>query len=51
MDQLKVEFGDDYLDQVSPEDVSLERITQGDVEVALERTSASDAYDSSKYEE
>jgi katanin p60 ATPase-containing subunit A1 len=51
MDQLKAEYREDYLDQVRPEDVTLERITQDDVAVALERTSASDAYDTAKYEE
>jgi katanin p60 ATPase-containing subunit A1 len=51
MDRLKAEYGDDYLDQVRPDEVSLELITQEDVAVALERTSASDAYDTAKYDE
>jgi katanin p60 ATPase-containing subunit A1 len=51
MDQLKAEFSDDYLDQVQPEDVSLERITQANVTLALEWTSASDASDTGKYEQ
>jgi katanin p60 ATPase-containing subunit A1 len=51
MDRLKEEYGDGYLDQVDPSEVKLELITKEDVAVALERTSASDAYDTAKYEE
>jgi katanin p60 ATPase-containing subunit A1 len=51
MDRLKSEYGDDYLDKVPPEDVKLELIARDDVAIALERASASGAYDTAKYEE
>jgi katanin p60 ATPase-containing subunit A1 len=51
MEGLKHHYGEDYLDHVHPEDVRLDLITSDDVAVALERTSASDAYDTAKYDE
>jgi katanin p60 ATPase-containing subunit A1 len=51
MEGLKQHYGEDYLDHVHPEEVRLDLITPDDVMVALERTSASDTYDSAKYDE
>lgn len=51
MNNLQQEYGDDYLDEVLPSEVKLDLITKEDVLVALERTSASDAYDTAKYEQ
>ena len=51
MNNLQKEYGDDYLDEVLPSEIKLDLITKEDVLVALERTSASDAYDTAKYEQ
>lgn len=51
MDNLHQEYGEDYLDDVLPSEVKLDLITKDDVLLALERTSASDAYDTAKYEQ
>ncbi|OHT17596.1 ATPase, AAA family protein [Tritrichomonas foetus] len=51
MNNLQEEYGDSYLDEVLPTEVKLDLITREDVLVALDRTSASDAYDTKKYEQ
>lgn len=51
MAHLQDEYGEAYLDEVLPEEVTLGLITKEDVMTALERTSASDTYDTSKYEQ
>lgn len=51
MSHLQEEYGESYLDEVLPNEVKLDLITREDVLVALERTSASDTYDTTKYEE
>jgi katanin p60 ATPase-containing subunit A1 len=51
MEGLKQHYGEDYLDDVHPEEVRLDLITREDVTVALEGTSASDTYDTAKYDE
>ncbi|KAK8894027.1 Katanin p60 ATPase-containing subunit A-like 2 [Tritrichomonas musculus] len=51
MNNLQEEYGDDYLDEVLPSEIKLGLITKEDVLLALERTSASDAYDTTKYEQ
>jgi katanin p60 ATPase-containing subunit A1 len=51
MARLQEEYGESYLDEVLADEVKLDLITRDDVMVALERTSASDAYDTSKYEQ
>jgi katanin p60 ATPase-containing subunit A1 len=51
MADLQREFGEGYLDRVVGDDVKLDLITREDVLMALEQTSASDTYDSGKYEQ
>ena len=50
MKHLQDEYGESYLDEVLAEEVKLDLITRDDVLLALERTSASDTYDTTKYE-
>ena len=50
MKHLQDEYGEAYLDEVLAEEVKLDLITRDDVLLALERTSASDTYDTTKYE-
>jgi katanin p60 ATPase-containing subunit A1 len=51
MNNLQKEYGEDYLNRVLSEEVKLELITREDVLMALEQTSASDTYDTAKYEQ
>ncbi|KAH0793406.1 Katanin p60 ATPase-containing subunit A-like 2 [Histomonas meleagridis] len=51
MEKLQSEYGDDYLDEVNINDMKLGLIEKKDLEIALERTGASDMYDVKKYEE
>ena len=51
MNHLQEEYGESYLDEVLPSEVKLDLISREDVLLALERTSASDAYDTKKYEQ
>jgi katanin p60 ATPase-containing subunit A1 len=51
MSDLQEEYGEDYLDRVLCDEVKLDLIKREDVLMALEQTSASDTYDTAKYEQ
>lgn len=51
MNELQEKYGDSYLDAVSEDQLELDLITNEDVELALSRTKASEAYNPKVYED
>ena len=51
MKELQETYGDSYLDTVSEDQLSLDLISSDDVQLALSRTKASEAYNPKVYED